>query len=305
MFAIAEFGSTTRKTQDCHSDRDLLIVCELKTSREFVKNYCEQGYSVTLLTPSQLTFMQKRGSLFIQHLKHESRILMDTNTEFSKWLQSCPLIAPSEEEIQKCFSTIEFISTWPFDERLIAWQADFLYCASRDLLIKWLARKGILAFGLENLESELLSQKGDRLENLDNLRSLRKAKAAYRNDKEVPPDTNKAVNTWLTEVAQAFEVNLPIKKFSTPEDGISSLSIRRFSSSYELLRSVEAAYHIVRSHGHIHPDNEKLLKYIQNPNAYGSSQFRKRRIIERYLAEIIQIMTNSELQRMLPIDPRH
>src|SRR5690606_3890114 len=108
MFAIAEFGSTTRKTQDCHSDRDLLIVCELKTSREFVKNYCEQGYSVTLLTPSQLTFMQKRGSLFIQHLKHESRILMDTNTEFSKWLQSCPLIAPSEEEIQKCFSTIEF-----------------------------------------------------------------------------------------------------------------------------------------------------------------------------------------------------
>ena len=299
MFAIAEFGSTTRKTHDCHSDRDLLVVCELKSSRKYVQKYREQGYSVTLLTPNQLRFMQKSGSLFIQHLKHESRIVMDTNSEFLKWISNCPLIVPSRKEIQRCISTLEFISGWPSDDRLTGWKADFLYCVSRDLLIKWLAGKGVLAFGLEDLEPAVLSQKGDLLESFDNLRLLRESKAAYRSDQETPSGTIETINAWLVEIARVFNVNLPIEKFPTSEESVSSLRMRRFSSSYELLRSVEAAYHIVRSHGLVHPDHEELVKHIRNPNAYGSSQLRKRRVIEQYLAEIIQIMANNGLQGTL------
>ena len=288
MFAIAEFGSTTRYTQDNLSDRDLLVVCGKKSRRKIAEKYQEQGYSVTLLTPRQLEFMQKQGSLFIQHLKHESRIVVDTNSEFRSWLDRSPFIVPSKSEIHRCISTVEFIAIWPKDERLIGWKADFLYCVSRDLLIKWLAREGTLAFGLEELESALLAQKSSQFGNLANLRSLRESKFAYRSDQ--------AIHNWLIEISRTFGLNLTTKRFATSEEVVSKLVTKSFSSPYELLRCVEAANHIMQSHGHVHPQHEKLMKHIRNPNAYGSSQIRKRRDIERYLKDIIQIMSTSQLQ---------
>lgn len=293
MFAIAEFGSITRCTQDRHSDRDLLIVCERKPGRKLSAKYRDQGFSVTLLTPSQLKFMQSRGSLFVQHLKHESRILIDTNSEFRNWLESSPLISPSEAEIHRCISTVEYIGSWPSDSRLTGWRADFLYCASRDLLIKYLAKRGVLAFGLEDLEPAL----NQEFRNLDQLRRLRESKAAYRGELIMPDNTNNATEAWLEEISCVFGINFAVRKALRPEEIITSLKTKCFSSSYELLRSLEAAYHILRSHDLLHPEHEELMKHIQSPNAYGSSQVRKRDIIKNYLEEIIQIMSNMRLHK--------
>ena len=304
MFAIVEFGSTTRCSHDRHSDRDLLVVSEKKSGWKFAKKYQKLGYSVTLLSPVQLIFMQSHGSLFIQHLKHESRTILDTNSEFCSWLESCAFIAPSRKEIQRCISTVEFISSWPSDTRLIGWQADFLYCVSRDLLIKWLAVRDKLAFGLEDLEPALLALNNNRFGSLANLRLLRKLKATYRSKRMISNDTSRTIDSWLSELSSAFGINLPAKQLSSTEEFVTGLVNRSFSSSYELLRTVEAAYHIARSHGYIHPEHEKLMKHIRNPNAYGSSQSRKRIVIERYLQEIIDIMANNGLKQLSWVQAR-
>lgn len=297
MLAIAEFGSTTRHTQDCHSDHDLLIVCERNPGRKLSDKYQDQGYSVTLLTPRQLKFMQKRGSLFIQHLKYESRILCDTNSELRNYLESSPLISPSKGEIERCISTLEYIGSWPNDSRLTGWRADFLYCVSRDLLIKYLAKQRVLAFGLEDLESALIKEHRSKFNNLYQLRRLRESKAAYRGALALPTGTNNAIETWLEEISHTLGVSFSTKQTLKSEEVICNLKTRSFSSSYELLRSVEAAYCILRSHGHLHPEHEKLMKHIQRPNAYSSSQIRKHGVIKSYLEDIIQIMVNNRLHR--------
>ncbi len=301
MFAIAEFGSSTRGTRDQLSDRDLLIVSERGTGRKISNRYRSLGYSVTLLSPKQLYFMQSRGSLFVQHLKHESHILVDFNSEFRSWLDRSQLVSPSPGEIQRCISTVEYIGTWPNDSRLTGWRADFLYCVSRDLLIKYLATQGHLAFGIDDLESELTQQFSNQFKDLRQLRRLRESKASYRSGLTVPEYSHSAVEAWLEQIAPVFNLNLPRNKLITAEELISCLKNRSFVSSYELLRSVEASYHILRSYDYFHPDHELLVNYIKNPNGYGSSQSRNASIMLSYLEDMSRVITTNGLHKGLKL----
>jgi len=148
MFALALFGSVSRKTDDLHSDRDLLIVCNSKLRYELHNKYCEQGYSVSTMTGKQLACMNENGSLFIQHLKSEAQIFFDRDGELHKFLSNCELVPPTSLELQRCKATLQFIASCPDTLSLSAWKADFLYCISRDYLIKEIAKTNKLAFGL-------------------------------------------------------------------------------------------------------------------------------------------------------------
>lgn len=295
MFAVAEFGSTSRDSADKHSDRDLLVVCEASSRHRLYQRYSAEGFSVSALTPTQLKHMQRRGSLFVQHLKREARILIDVDSELKIWLGQCALVQPSDSELERCKATIEFIAAWPDDMRLTGWQADFLYCVSRDLLIKWLATKGVLAFGLEDLEPALRGVRQDGFGCLDNLSVLRRAKAAYRTSKPIPAGTSLAIRSWLAELAPAFSMDLPTVSADRPETLLASLQNKSFSSSYELLRSLEVAYVIARSHGLLHPQHADLMKHITSPNAYGSTQMRKSKVIEQFLSDILSLLDDKAL----------
>lgn len=87
MYAIAEFGSTSRCTADKYSDRDLLVVCKKEFQSILYGRYSNNGYSVSLLTPEQLYYMKKRGALFIQHLKIEAKILVDADGQLARFFE--------------------------------------------------------------------------------------------------------------------------------------------------------------------------------------------------------------------------
>jgi len=297
MFAIAEFGSISRSTSDQFSDRDLLIICSNNSRSKLYASYSEKGYSVTLLYPSQLLHMQKQGSLFIQHLKKEANILIDSDCKLSRFLCSCELTPPSPREIERCTESVRFISGWNSSLELSAWKADFLFCISRDLLIKSLATKNIIAFGLESLEVAVARYFGITESDFHYLHILREAKAAYRSNRTIPANTIQAINIWLGVLGEAFSIELDSVNDS-PELGedFSALKSRKYNSPYERLRSLEGVYLIARANGLTHTDHDLIIKHITSPNLYGSSQVRKSHIIQNYLHDVVALLANNHIQ---------
>lgn len=296
MFAIIEYGSAVRGGNDLHSDKDLLIVCDRKLHQSIREYYERAGYSVSAFTFTQLQLMQKKGSLFIQHLKLESRALIDTRDHFKKWLRTCDLKPPSNDEISKCIQAIQFISMWPVDKRLSSWKADFLYCVSRDLLVKSLASHGILAFGISDIEREFQALYRCMKFDFGNLESLRRIKSAYRSGSAQPAHSDTIIHTWLSEISTLFSLCISEPYVVSSEEFVTTLKSREFTSQYELLRTLEAAYAILRFHGFIHDRHTHLMQCIIRPNIYGSSQVHKFKSLSRYFADIIDIMANKVLR---------
>ena len=298
MFAIAEFGSTVRGSNDANSDRDLLIVARRCSHLSLRWRYSARGYSVTTLTPKQLDAMQRRGSLFIHHLKRESRIVFDSEGCFRHWLAQCKVVAPTRQEVGRCEGTTGFFGRWPDDSRLTGWKADVLYCVSRDYLIKRLATSGHVVFGLDDIEHALQITAPLRGGDLDALKRLREAKAAYRAGQPLPDGTHDAIHAWVKDLTEWFGVHAVNSEGKSLDRYLLTLSDRTFLSDYERLRTLEAVYSIARAHGIYHPEHESLLEHIVSPNAYGSSQKRKASRIERYLNETLEPLANKQITRM-------
>lgn len=298
MYAIAEFGSRCRNTSDSYSDRDLLIICPTHKRRRLHKKYSSRGYSVTLLSEDQLLYMQARGSLFLQHLKNEATILIDSGSKLRSFLDQCQLICPTVTEILKCESTLKFIASWPDCLELSAWKADFLFCVSRDYLIKKLAVKQRVAFGLEDIERQAKDLYHVKKEDFIHLYSLRKAKAAYRGGAELPKEHIAITIHWLALLRHWFGIELPSNWPRSKEIDVSRMEERRFNSAYERLRSLEAVYLLARANGASHPDHTQLMKHIVQPNFYRSSQKSKQKVVQQYLSEVIPLVANNAMQGM-------
>ncbi len=296
MYAIAEFGSTSRSSSDKYSDRDLLVVCNKNKQSVLYGRYSLRGYSVSVLTPEQLIYMKRKGSLFIQHLKKEAKILIDSDGMLARFLSTCELVPPAASELTKCKNTIQFISSWSDSIQLSAWKSDFLYCVSRDLLIKTLATKGVVAFGLDDLEREACSYYGFTHQEFVNLRTLRQIKAAYRSNIKLPSQMIESAKAWLATLSQAFGVDNIDSNCKSVDSKLRQLKVRLFNSPYERLRSLEAVYLMARSNDLWHPDHDILMKHILNPNCYGSSQTCKISLISKYLFEVIDLLANNPIQ---------
>lgn len=297
MYAVAEFGSRSRNTSDSISDRDLLIVSPMKHRRALHKKYSSEGYSVTLLSEKQLLYMRGSGSLFLQHLKNEASIWIDSGAKLRLFLDQCQLISPTSVEIEKCKSTLKYISQWPDSADLSAWKADFLFCVSRDYLIKRLAIKKRLAFGLEGITRETRQLFSTSDEEMGVFHALRQAKAAYRGDGAIPAELARISKRWLAVMHHRFGVNLAEAYATNVLDDIHTLADRLFASRYERLRTLEALYLLARNNGCIHPDHSRLIKYIVQPNFYRSSQKCKQEMVHRYLLEVIPLVATNAIQR--------
>jgi len=295
MFSIIEFGSAVRGSNDKHSDRDLLIICNRGSHRLFRKRYEANGYSVSTLTPGQLIAMQRRGSLFVQHLKIESRILFDYQSCFQDWINSCQLVKPTNDEVNRCASSIGFLCSWPNDSRLDGWKADFLYCISRDFLIKNLAMRSRLVFGLEDIEYALQETKLFPNFDMRSLRRFREMKSAYRAGYALPNNGCESLNYHSNSLVEGLGLPQIKCEHYSVESFIMNLSARQFNSAYEELRSLEAAYLIARSNGMYHPAHLSLMKFIKSPNAYGSSQARNQKKLGEYMADVLDMLANKAM----------
>jgi len=210
MYSIAKFGSGTRQENDIYSDSDLLVVCPASHRKKLYKKYTDQGFSVTLLSPSQLEYMQKKNSLFLQHLKRDAQIIVDDNSKLRRFLDGCAFIPPEYAEIMRCENTIQYIASLPNTLSTSAWKADFLYCISRDYLVKKLARENILAFGFKDIYKYSVENFNISKDELIEFSKLRKAKAAYRNTFSSDFDIGGTNYKWLVSLGNTFCINIEV-----------------------------------------------------------------------------------------------
>lgn len=296
MFAIVEFGSLTRKENDPYSDRDILIICPRELRKDYLYRYEKDGYSVSLLTEKQLFFMKKQGALFLQHLKFESRVIVDSDLKYSTFINKCSLIKPSLIEIEVCQKSIEYLSLWPNIPSISAWKADFLFCLSRDYLIKRLAFEGEVAFGLKDIKRIakdifVLSE-----EEFLSLSTLRKVKAAYRSGYPFPENFESAIQCWLMTLNQVFNFKNSVS--SNEKLDLNGIIPQDFNTPYEQLRTLEAVYLIARNMDYSHPKHQLIMNLIQKPNFYGSAKKINQKSIRKILSEIEVWIANKAIQRV-------
>lgn len=293
MFSIAQFGSVCRDTNDSYSDKDLLIVCAVRDRKYYYEKFSREGYSVSTFSESQLYNMKKKGSLFLQHLKHEAKILVDENGLFSNFLKDCNLISPTKDEIYNCKKTIEDLYSWNNDIISIAWKADFLYGSSRDYLIKLLAKNGIFAFGLESIIEKCSDFFYIEPKSFQPLQSLRRVKAAYRNNMELPENIFiiKAINDWLNTLEQKLGFDYDSSCYSD------FFIQKRLLSNYERLRYLEVIYISLVWAGYRHERHNEIVNFILQPNLYQSLKKNKTKYIEKYLNELCPIYKGIDLKK--------
>lgn len=180
-YSIAIFGSSLRPNFDKYSDKDLLIVSNSYTKLNELKNIYEQdGYSVSTYTYKKLKYLSEKGSLFVQHLKTESKILTDYKGLLTDILENHNEHQPSSEQIKESIDFFNFLENIPDSKIGYAWFCDCYYVGIRNYLILKSAESKNYGFSFLNLLSDLLKSKTINNEDFEILRQLRVLKKNYR-----------------------------------------------------------------------------------------------------------------------------
>lgn len=178
---IALFGSMARGDHDLLSDRDLLVVSESNIPVRQLEELRKNGFSPAAYTWSSLESLAKYQSLFLVHLKLESRIIKDHDLRLSDFLSR---VNPSQDYsgIRRQSGALAALTSGvPKDANLLFWAADVLAVALRNYLVALAAESGVFIFSYGALIDYAYT-----IFNLDGedrrlLQHLRTWKAAYRN----------------------------------------------------------------------------------------------------------------------------
>lgn len=289
MYTIANFGSTCRADSDQHSDRDLLIICPPSQKSRLLKKYRKQGYSISFFTKNQLEGMKKCGSLFLQHLKSECSVIVDSGGDFHRFIESCEFIPPSQSELQRCEMAVTTVFAWPNASQTDSWKADWLYCVLRDYLVKKIANEHSLAFGISDISNYAIQEWGIAKNEIRCLGQLRLIKSIYRSGhtrarikSNLFSDANKLFEN-IREYEDSISLDYPID--------IELLDDTTLNTSYQWLRALEGMYILARSSGYIHPRHDELIKLIEQPNLYHSSSKFKHATIRTYYHDVLCELT--------------
>lgn len=287
VYASVLFGSKVRNNTDIFSDNDLLIVCSDEERTNSILSQLYENYNITYFSKNQLDRMKSKGSLFLQHIKKDGIVLFDKNNYLKRFLLDLDFIEPSKNEINRCESTISFINAIPNNELLSFWKADFTYCVSRDYLIKKLAEKKLLAFGIDEIEGMAIENFGFSFKEMSLLKELRVYKALNRdcklNYKSIDNNRlNFCINEWLFILMTRMSINHEC----IHNNLLDCLFNRKYVSTYESLRCLEGIYTLVEDKKINHIEHNVILNYIKLPNLYRSLQIKKWDSIKKYINDM-------------------
>jgi predicted nucleotidyltransferase len=282
-YSIAIYGSSTRENFDKYSDKDILIVAEsYKNIKTLKLEYENQGFSVSAYTYSKLNFMSLSGSLFIDHLVKESKILIDYDQKFDLILKNHISKKPSFKEFQdnkNYFKILEFV---PNSKKGFGWFCDCLYIGFRNYLILNSAEKNNFNFSYLNLLEEL---KNDSLINENEVEILRELRVIKRNYREKVIDELPSKSYLLKVVKILKRLNL----IDNPKI-LDKLNFQNFVEismkndelgHYQKMRLIEMYYYLNGK------ENKEIERIICNPQFY-ASYFKK----EKYIQNIIEKITS-------------
>lgn len=282
-YSIAIYGSSTRENFDKYSDKDILIVSEkYENIKKLRTEYENQGFSVSTYTYSKLNFMSLNGSLFIDHLVKESKILIDYNQKFRSILKNHISKKPNSKDFQdnkNYFKMLEFV---PNSNKGFGWFSDCLYIGFRNYLILKSAEKNNFNFSYLALLEELKNENIIAENEIEILRELRVVKRNYREKVNCElPSENFVLK--IVKILCRFDLIKDVK-ISNEIDfkNFVKISIKNDEfGHYQKMRLVEMYYYI---NGY---ENKEIERIICNPQFYASF-FKK----EKYIQNIIEKITS-------------
>lgn len=291
VISVVLFGSQVSGGSDDQSDKDLLVICEPRSKKGAIKMYSEEGYSVSVYTPRQLEFMQLQGSLFLQHLKHESKVLFDSERMFEKFISGCDLTPPSVEELERTKKSLINTLICPVGDKSSWWLADYLFVLSRDYFIKHFARKKRIIFNVIQLSREIEQEFSLSKSEINTFLALRRCKSLYRSRRFDGEDVKSILSVWCEVLSKILSIS-PVKKVSF-NCYLFDRDICDFESVYALLRYVESL-RIMLPNTRCGKEYEcQVSKMIVSPNHYSSTSVNGKRFLSLYLTDFRKRASNS------------
>ena len=277
--AFALFGSAARGDNDVFSDRDLLMVSDDDTAlREMRAKYESIGWSCTAYSWDRLQRAADEGSLFVQHLKQESRVLRDPSSRLAHLLAQYSPKASYKRESNGAASLIgTLVQHLPLCDAGPMWTLDVLSVGFRSLALANLADNGIYAFSnsgiIEGLTRIGMVSKNDE----PRLNVLRRFKSLYRRgvlDRRIGwCDTF----DWIRLIDRSFALGLSSRCVRTAEILELALAdrgtVQTDSDWYARCRRVESALWMLnpRHNGEaieFRERRQKLFRIVESPNSY-------------------------------------
>ena len=212
---VAFYGSMVRGDQDQFSDKDVLLVSDDESALSRGRlSLSALGYSCACYNWTKLELLANRRALFIQHLKQETRIIVDRDNRFQSLLANYSPASVYSTQIDAARTLVSLTQYFPDTPRGIGWALDVLTIGFRNLAILTLANEGNYVFSFAGLVSGVRRMGLVGPQSEQSLLSLRMYKSHFRKKhfSLLPP---KAVVFKLQRiVADTFDTGLEPKAVS-------------------------------------------------------------------------------------------
>ena len=299
--SFAIFGSTARGDDDAFSDRDLLIVSDDETSlREMKYKYDALGWSCTAYSWTRLQHAADYGSLFVQHLKQESRILFDPSDRLIQLLDTYSVNASYKHVWTAAASMVgELTGHLPRCDVGPMWALDVLSVGFRSLAVAKLADHGIHTFSNTGIIEGLTQTGMLKSKDEQQLSSLRSFKSLYRRGLIDTRANWDFVLDHIRMIDNIFGLGLSPQCLPTVE--IIEVALETIDNNrhgevdwYTRCRGLEAALWMLKPrHSRERPEflarREQLLKIVKAPSVYAWHFTGGYESIQRRLLELAKI----------------
>ena len=298
--SLALFGSAARRDHDGFSDWDLLVVMDDETALRSLKaHYDSNGWSCSAYSWRRLQQAANQGSLFVQHLKQEAKIIRDPFDRLAGLLDMYNPRSTYKREAEGAASLLgELTQQLPLCGAGPMWTLDVLSVGFRSLAVAKLADHGIYSFSNTDILNGLMRTGLIRQSEAYQLRPLRQFKSLYRRgllDKRANWST---VHDMVGLIDRVFVLGFSTGWVATRDILELALAddknVRWSSDWYVRCRRIESALLMLKPRHHklSHDFIERrqgLLKIVKSPNSYASHFTRGHVETQRSLAELAAI----------------
>lgn len=276
-FSIAKFGSTVRKDNDHLSDSDLLIVID--NDKNFDYNLLSdfltgKNYNIAYYNYDKLKYLSKKGSLFIQHLKQESEIIIDNSELLKNILNEYKPKSSYQTELDSALNYFKSISILPNTNQVNLWYCDYLYVLLRNYLVFYTANNKEYIFSFRKLLSKIIQENNLSQATYKVLEQLRDFKHNYRSINSITINQNQiddvvqALNKIGINVSISFVPNIQFREKVEGKIYNSNLpnyyKLRLQESIYRMLKIKNATLDNIFSNPQFYTPKYKSLEFIKN-----------------------------------------
>ena len=300
--AVAIFGSAARGDNDAFSDRDLLLVSDDEcTLREMKCKYDSAGWSCTAYSWKRLQRASDQGSLFVQHLKLESKIVSDSSDRLAHLLAQYSTRVSYERESNGAASLLgNLMQHLPQCDAGPMWTLDVLSVGFRSLAVAKLADCGIYAFANSSLIDGLARigmisrREGSELANLRCFKSL------YRRGVIDRRISWREIFDWIKLIDGIFAIGLSAQRVRILE--MIELALvddntgHADSDWYTRSRRIESALWMLEprlnaDRAEFGKQRERLFRIVKSPNSYARHFTSGYKTIQASLSDLAGICT--------------